>query len=379
MPPTDRHEGMRASRSLLFLVLFLLIACEAEPPAPFQLIPVGFKSLPGWAEDHVEEGLDAFRKGCPRLVARAETAKKWAEVCEKAGHVALADEAHARRFFEDHFTPHRVLGRGKGAGLFTGYYEASLRGAREKDARYRIPVYGRPADLVMVDLGRFRASLRGRVIAGRAEGGELKPYATRAEIEAGALAGKGLEFLWVDDPVDLFFLHIQGSGRVEMKDGSILHLNYAGKNGHDYRSIGAALIARGEISPAEASMPALRKWLTAHPKKMQEIFEGNPSFVFFQERKEEDPIGTLGVPLTAGRSLAIDRAFLPLGAPVWLDTVAPLDASKPLRRLVVAQDTGGAIKGAVRGDLFWGVGEEAERNAGSMKVRGSYYLLLPKD
>lgn len=366
---------MRASRSLLFLVLFLLIACEAEPPAPFQLIPVGFKSLPGWTEDRVEEGLLAFRKSC----ARIETAKEWAGVCEKAKGVPPADTAAARRFFEDHFTPHRVLGEGKVAGLFTGYYEASLRGAWKKDEHYRIPVYGRPADLVMVDLGRFRDELRGRVIAGRVEDGELKPYATRAEIEAGALNGKGLEFLWVDDPVDLFFLHIQGSGRVEMKDGSVLHLSYAGKNGHDYRSIGRELIARGEISKDEASMPALRKWLAAHPEKMKEIFAVNPSFVFFQERKEEGPIGTLGVPLTAGRSLAIDRAFLPLGAPVWLDTVEPLDRNKPLRRLVAAQDTGGAIKGAVRGDLFWGYGEKAERNAGSMKTAGSYYLLLPKN
>ena len=378
MPPTDRHEDMRATRPLFFLVFFLFVACEAEPP-PFRLEPVSFKSLPGWAEDSVEEGLFAFSQGCARLITHSETAKKWAKVCKKAGGLTLVDASAARRFFEDHFTPHRVYAGGEAEGLFTGYYEASLRGAWEKDARYRIPVYGRPADLVMVDLGRFRDALRGRTIAGRVENGELKPYATRAEIEAGALEGKGLELLWVDDPVDLFFLHIQGSGRVEMKNGGTLLLSYDGKNGHDYRSIGSALIERGEISKDKASMSALRKWLTMHPKKMKEIFTVNPSFVFLRERKGGGPIGALGVPLTAGRSLAVDRAFLPLGAPFWLDTVDPLDSSKPLRRLVTAQDTGGAIKGAVRGDLFWGHGEEAEQNAGSMKVKGSYYLLLPKD
>ncbi|MCE2509520.1 MAG: MltA domain-containing protein [Alphaproteobacteria bacterium] len=369
---------MRAFRSLPFLVLFLLAACEAEPPVPFRLEPVGFDSLPGWTEDRLEEGLAAFRKGCGHLVARAETAKAWGGVCKAAEAINPQDAKAARAFFENRFTPHRVLGDGKAEGLFTGYYEASLRGAWERDARYRVPVYGRPADLVMVDLGRFREEWRGEVIAGRVEAGALKPYVTRAEIEAGALSGQGLEILWVDDPVDLFFLHIQGSGRVEMKDGSVLHLNYAGKNGHDYRSIGRELIARGEISKDNASMPALRTWLAAHPERMQELFSINPSFVFFRQRQGEGPIGSLGAPLTPGRSLAVDRAFLPLGAPVWLDTVEPLNRDQPLRRLVVAQDTGGAIKGAVRGDFFWGYGEEAERKAGSMKTTGTYYLLLPK-
>lgn len=368
---------MGALRSLPLLLLFLLAACEAEPPAPFRMEPVGFDALPGWNEDRVEEGLRAFRKGCPRLVANPQTAEKWEGVCKAAETVATETSA-ARAFFETHFVPHRVLGDGKEEGLFTGYYEASLRGAWKRDERYRIPVYGRPADLVMVDLGRFREEWRGETIAGRVEGGTLQPYATRAEIEMGALKDKGLEILWVDDPVDLFFLHIQGSGRVAMKDGSVLHLNYAGKNGHDYRSIGRELIERGEIAKDEASMQGLRRWLKTNPEKMREIFATNPSFVFFQKRDGDGPLGTLGVPLTPGRSLAVDRAFLPLGAPLWLDAVEPLDRDAPLRRLVVAQDTGGAIKGAVRGDFFWGYGEEAERKAGSMKVKGRYYLLLPK-
>ncbi len=373
-----RHEGMRAFRPLFFLALFLLIACEAEPPPPFQLQPVAFDRLPGWEEDRHEEGLEAFRKGCPRLTAPPQGEEKWGAVCRQAAGVPKKDGRAARHFFESAFTPHRVLGDGKAEGLFTGYYEAELEGSWEKDARHRFAVYGRPKDLVMVDLGRFREEYRGETIAGRVEAGQLRPYSTRGEIADGALEGKKLELLWVDDPIDLFFLHIQGSGRVHMKDGSELRLGYAGKNGHRYRSIGRELIARGEISKANASMPALRTWLRAHPEKMSELLAQNPSFVFFRKQEMEGPIGSLGVALTPGRSLAVDRAFLPLGAPLWLDSVTPLNPEEPLRRLVVAQDTGGAIKGAVRGDFFWGFGAAAEKQAGSMKVPGRYYLLLPK-
>ena len=370
---------MPAFRPLFFLTLFLLAACDAPPPPPdFRLQPVDFGALPGWQDGRPEGGLLAFRKGCVRLVVSPQGEKKWGRVCAQAATVPEGDASAARLFFERAFTPHRVLGHGKAEGLFTGYYEAELRGARKRDAHYRFPVYSRPGDLVMVDIGRFREEHRGQTLAGRVQDGRLLPYATRAEIAAGVLAGKGLELLWADDPVDVFFLHIQGSGRVRMQDGSVLRLGYAGKNGHRYRSIGRELIARGEISKEGVSMPALRAWLAAHPEKIPDLLAHNPSFVFFRILERDGPIGSLGVALTPGRSLAVDRAFLPLGAPLWLDSVEPLDPEKPLRRLVVAQDTGGAIKGPVRGDLFWGFGAEAERQAGSMKVSGKYYLLLPK-
>ena len=369
---------MPAFRPLFFLTLFLLAACDAPPPPDFRLQPVDFGALPGWQDGQPEGGLLAFRKGCVRLVVSPQGEKKWGRVCAQAATVPEGDASAARLFFERAFTPHRVLGHGKAEGLFTGYYEAELRGARKRDAHYRFPVYSRPGDLVMVDVGRFREEHRGETLAGRVQDGRLLPYATRAEIAAGVLAGKGLELLWADDPVDVFFLHIQGSGRVRMQDGSVLRLGYAGKNGHRYRSIGRELIARGEISKEGVSMPALRAWLAAHPEKIPDLLAHNPSFVFFRILERDGPIGSLGVALTPGRSLAVDRAFLPLGAPLWLDSVEPLDPEKPLRRLVVAQDTGGAIKGPVRGDLFWGFGAEAERQAGSMNVSGKYYLLLPK-
>lgn len=368
---------MFACRPLLFLLLLLLSACDETPP-PFQLQPVGFDALPGWHQDRLHEGLQAFRKGCVRLTRSPDGKEKWGPVCGQAARVPNGDEMAARLFFERAFTPHRVLGDGTPKGLFTGYYEAELRGSLVKDAQYRFAVYGRPADLVMVNLGRFREEYRGETLAGRVADGQLRPYATRAEIAGGSLDGRGLELLWVDDPVDLFFLHIQGSGRVQMRDGSEWRLGYAGKNGHRYRSIGRELIARGEIPKDAVSMPALRAWLGAHPEKMPDLLAHNPSFVFFRKLEGDGPIGSLGVPLTPQRSLAVDRAFLPLGAPVWLDIVEPLDPDTPLRRLVVAQDTGGAIKGPVRGDFFWGFGKDAEARAGGMKVSGSYYLLLPK-
>jgi len=370
---------MPAFRPLFFLVFFLLAACDApSPPPDFRLQPVDFDALPGWADGRPEGGLLAFRKGCARLIASPQSEKKWGRVCAQAATIPEGDALAARLFFERAFTPHRVLGYGRAEGLFTGYYEAELRGAWKRDAQYRFPIYGRPADLVMVDVGRFREEHRGLTLAGRAQDGALLPYATRAEIAAGALVGKGLELLWADDPVDVFFLHIQGSGRVRMRDGSVLRLGYAGKNGHRYRSIGRELIARGAMSKEGVSMPALRAWLAAHPEKAPDLLAHNPSFVFFRTLERDGPIGSLGVALTPGRSLAVDRAFLPLGAPLWLDSVEPLDPAKPLRRLVVAQDTGGAIKGPVRGDLFWGFGAEAEKQAGSMNVSGQYYLLLPK-
>ncbi len=369
---------MRAFRAFFYLPLFLLAACEVTPPAPFRLEPVGFEALSGWATDTQAEALAAFRKGCARLVLNPATTDAWREACAKANAQPAGDDAKARTFFEANFTPHRVLGEGSVEGLFTGYYEAELNGARQRDSRYRIPVYTRPADLVMVNLGRFRDDLRGEVIAGRVAEGELMPYPTRGEIEAGALEGKGLELLWVDDPVDLFFLHVQGSGRVRMKEGGVLYLSYAGKNGHPYRSIGRALIEENALPRDGASMAKIRAFLAAHPERMQEVFAKNPSFVFFKLREGEAPIGSLGAPLTPGRSLAVDVAFLPLGAPVWLDTKHPIETAKPLRRLVIAQDTGGAIKGPVRGDFFWGAGQEAESLAGAMRATGRYYLLLPK-
>jgi membrane-bound lytic murein transglycosylase A len=234
----------------------------------------------------------------------------------------------------------------------------------------------------MVDLGRFRPDLKGKRIAGKVVDGSLVPYPDRREIEAGALSGRKLEIVWVDDPVGAFFLHVQGSGRVRLADGGELRLGYAAQNGHPYTAIGRELIDRGELRSEDVSLQTIRAWLEAHPGQARELMERNASYVFFQQVKGEGPLGAQGVPLTPGRSLAVDLNFVPLGVPLWLVAGAPSplegEPDRKLRRLVVTQDTGGAIRGPIRGDVFWGFGEEAEAIAGRMKHRGRYWMLLPK-
>jgi membrane-bound lytic murein transglycosylase A len=270
-------------------------------------------------------------------------------------------------------------------GLFTGYYEAELDGSRAPDATYATPIYGRPADLVTVDLVDFRADWKGEAIVGRVVDGQLEPYPDRAAIDGGALAGAGAELIWVADPVDAFFLHIQGSGRVRLADGGTMRVGYAASNGHKFRGIARDLIDMDVLPKEDASMQAVRDWLRANPAEAAALMQKNPRYIFFREITGADalangPIGAQSVPLTPMRSLAVDTKFLPLGVPLWLDTTWPPgspDAGQPLRRLMIAQDTGGAIKGPIRGDFFWGTGEAALDLAGGMKQTGRYYLLLP--
>jgi membrane-bound lytic murein transglycosylase A len=291
--------------------------------------------------------------------------------------VAGDGAAAARAFFEQWFQPLAVLDGGDPVGLFTGYYAPVVEGSRVREGRFTVPLHRTPPELVMVDLGLFRPSLKGERIAGRVEGNRLVPFASRPEIVAGALDGRGLEIMWLADPVDAFFLQIQGSGLVRLPDGSLVRLGYAGQNGHPYTAVGRLLVERGEMTLAEASMQSIRDWVTRNPERGTALLDENLSYVFFEEQQAEGAIGAQGVVLTPGRSLAVDRKYLPLGAPVWLDSAAP-DGARALRRLVVAQDTGGAIRGVVRGDFYWGEGEAAERQAGPMKDRGRYFVLLPR-
>ena len=292
----------------------------------------------------------------------------------------------AREFFEAHFAPYEARNGAEAEGLFTGYFEPELRGATQADGRYAVPLYARPDDLVTVDLGLFRSALLGERLAGRVADGALKPYATRADIDGGALAARGLELVWVDDPIDAFFLHIQGSGRIVFEDGTTRRLAYAATNGHDYFSIGRRLVDIGALSREDVSMQTIRDWLAANPERASEVMHENASYVFFRWLEEgqatDGPVGTQGVVLTAGRSLAVDRRFVPMTVPVWLESAAPdpdpAREDRPLRRLMVAQDSGGAIRGPVRGDVFWGTGAEAGAVAGRMKHAGRYWLLLPR-
>ena len=394
MRPPDATPVRRLA--LLVLGLALLGACAEEkpppeaplPPAALKLTPVDFADLPGWAEDDPAQALEAFRRSCARWAKQtpdkaiggqggfAGTVRDWQPVCARA-----ATAGSARTFFASNFAPFAVGAGDDREGLFTGYYEPLLQGARRPDATYRYPLYRRPSDLVSVDLGQFDPELEGRRIGGRVEKGRLVPYADRAAIDRGALSGRELELLWVDDPVDRFFLEIQGSGQVRLPDGATIRVGYADQNGRPYRAIGKDLIEIGAIPREQMSMQAIRTWLAANPAQAPAMMAKNPSYVFFTEQAPASgPMGAQGVPLTPGRSLAVDRKFLPLGAPVWVDTTAPeLDGERPLRRLMVAQDTGGAIRGAVRGDVFWGAGPRAEHLAGHMKSPGRLFILLPRD
>lgn len=387
----------RPVAAALALLAFLLSACaereEAPRPPALVLEPVAFTALPGWREDDPSGALEAFRRSCARLARQDDgtplapapipgRVADWRPACADAARTPLGADA-ARAFFEAAFTPYRVTDRGRAEGLFTGYYEPLLAGSRTPDGRFRYPLYRRPADLVGVDLGQFDPELSGRRIAGRVEDGRLVPYHPRASIERGALAGRGLELLWLDDPIGKFFLQIQGSGQIRLREGGIVRVGYADQNGHPYYAIGKELAALGAIPKERMSMQAIRAWLAANPAKAPEVMAKNRSYVFFQEQPElagaPGPLGSQGVPLTPGRSLAVDRRFLPLGAPLWLDATAPYpEGKRPLRRLLVAQDTGGAIRGPVRGDLFWGSGPLAEHLAGHMQSPGRLFLLLPR-
>jgi membrane-bound lytic murein transglycosylase A len=380
------------------LVTFALAACppapETEEPDGPRFEPVGFAALDGWRADAHEEALSAFSRSCAALQKRGPETElpgafapsrvaDWLPACAAATAVP-PDAASARAFFEAWFVPVRVRLPDAATGLFTGYYEPLLHGARAPAGPYRHPLYGRPPELVAVDLGRFAADLDGRSIAGRVEEGRLVPFADRAAIDAGALAGRGLELFWVDDPIALFFLHIQGSGRVRLADGQEVRVGYADQNGHVYRAIGRDLVEWQELRPEEVSLQSIRDWLRAHPERAPELMERNPSYVFFRELGPAaaglGPPGAQGVPLQPGRSIAVDRRHVAYGTPVWVETTAPYpEGEQPLRRLMIAQDTGGAIRGHVRGDVFWGAGEAAEWIAGHMQSRGTWYLLLPKD
>lgn len=374
--------------SAVLAVGFVLSACALPPapPAPPQrldLRPASFSDLPDWSRDRAAEALPAFLRSCRRLLAMpaeaavgrnalAGRAADWRRPCELAALLPPGNDEAARLFFEVWFEPFRAAGD----GLFTGYYESELRGSRQPRGPYRHPLYGRPADLVTVDLGRFLPELDGRSIVGRIEDGGLRPYPTQGEIQAGALDGAAPVLFWADDPIDVLLLHIQGSGRMALDDGGSVRLGYAASNGHGFVGIGRLLIERGKIARERASMQAVVAWLQSNPDEAAALIAENPRYIFFREVAGEGPLGAFGVPLTAGRSLAVDRAFVPLGIPLWLDTTEPGGA--PLRRLVIAQDTGAAIKGPVRGDFFWGTGAPAFAQAGRMKSRGGYWLLLPR-
>lgn len=342
------------------------------------LRPANYATVPGWDKDDLREAWPAFLASCNVLVKKTE----WAEPCTIARDVNGMDGKAIRTFFEAFFIPHQVLNAdGSDSGLVTGYYEPLLRGARKRGGAFQTPLHSVPGDMLTIQLASLYPDLKTMRLRGRLEGNRILPYFSRAELmQRNSLAGK--EILWVDDPIEAFFLQIQGSGRVYLSDtNETVRLAYANQNGHPYKSIGRYLVDKGEMTLDQASAQSIKAWYAANPLRREELLNANPSYVFFREEKLTDPKkgpkGSLGVPLTPQRSIAVDTQFIPLGVPVFLATTKP-NSDAALQRLMLAQDTGGAIKNAVRADYFWGFGKEAGEQAGRMKQRGRMWVLLPK-
>ena len=318
---------------------------QIKPQAQPSLRLLDFAELEGWDQDDHLDALKNFITTCDLLKG-----EEWKPICAFAPQAAK-DSDTARAFFEAFFRPVQV---GDGPALFTGYYEPVLNGSLVRTPRFAYPLYRRPPDLV-----------------------DGQPYHSRSMIDAGSLAGRGLELVWIDDPVEVFFLQIQGSGRVMLPNGRMMRVGYAGKNNHPYRSVGQELIRRGTHSPADMSAQSIKSWVRGNPVSGQGLLSSNPSYVFFRRidtlSAAQGPIGAMGRSIATLRSLAVDPAHTPLGAPVWVEK----EGAAPMRRLMVAQDTGGAIKGAQRGDIFFGTGKDAGRQAGNIKDKGRLVQLLP--
>lgn len=368
----------RIGISLCALAMGILSSCT---PPPVKQAGIGeavsWEALPGWQQDQQQQALPALLAQCPRMVKKATN---WKAICDAAKHLNNADSDAMRAFMQRYFQPHEILGLNETKeGLITGYYEPILNGSRTPSERYRFPLYKRPQGMLQIDLGDLYPELKGKRVRGRIEGNKVVPFYDRAAIDGEKPPLVGEELLWVDDPTAAFFLHVQGSGRVRLEDGSMTGVGYADQNGHPYRSIGKVLIERGELTKESVTLFTIAQWLQENPSQAQALLNENPSYVFFVERNDlqNGPRGSLNVPLTAERSVAIDRKIIPLGTPLWLSTQLP-DSQHPYQRLVFAQDTGGAINGPVRADLFFGSGEQAERYAGTMKQRGQLFALLPK-
>ena len=388
---------MRLLRAAAAAAIVTLAGCQIVPtvPTPPAVPPphavyslAGFDALPAWKDDDAAAAWPAFLASCKALLARAAVRPVWSDVCAAAGAVDPHAAAAVRGFFELHFTPWRVASSDGGeTGLVTGYYEPLLAGAYARSATYTTPLYAEPDDLLTVDLATLYPELRGKRVRGRLDGRRVVPYWTRADIDAGRAGPAARALVWVTDPVDAFFLQIQGSGRIALPDGNVLRLGYADQNGQPYRSIARVLIDRGEMTVDQASMQSIRQWGVEHSDRLEALLDENPSYVFFRilpapapgslEAQIDGPTGSLGVPLLARRAIAVDPHAIPLGAPVWLATTKPL-SDEPLQRLVMAQDTGGAIRGPLRADFFWGFGDDAGREAGRMRQQGRMWLLWPK-
>ncbi len=349
---------------------------EVKPPAEKPLQPANWADLPGWPSDDIAASFQTLKTSCIGLGGK----DVWRAVCAEVRGMATTDQAELRAWFESRFRPWQLVNPdGTRTGLITGYYEPVLRGSRTRGKPYLYPAFAPPDDLIDVELGDLYPELKHMRLRGRVEGRKLVPYWSRAEWTQQEPDRSPQALLWLDDALDFFFMQIQGSGQVVLDDGSRVRLSYADQNGHPYRSIGRWLADQGELPIEQTSMQGIKTWAKTHPARVQELMNANPSLVFFREVPADGagPPGAMGLALTPERSVAVDPRSVPLGAPIWLDTTWPSE-ERPLRRMVVAQDTGGAIRGVVRADFYWGSGAEAGAAAGKMRQQGQMWILMPQ-
>ncbi len=387
------------TKLLVTTLLFFLIALGAcawwfwfaQPASMFK--QVTFKQLPGWESAELKKSLLTFQTSCrafikqnPEKIVGTEhielKVKDWQPACDAALAVNPVTEKTAKAFFHEWFLPVEFYDKKSGPGLFTGYYVPAIKGSYTQSKEFSVPLYETPKDLVTVNLSVFFNDLKNRRIFGRVKNNRLVPYYSRKQINEGALKGKAHVLAWINSPIDRLFLEIQGSGVIELENGQTLSVGYDAQNGMPYTAIAAVLIRKGVMSRDTASMQTIKRYLTEHPEELDAVINQNKSFVFFRKMDQGVALGTQGVSLTAGYSLAVDTQWIPLGTPLWLNTTRPdsqhPNISKPMQRLMIAQDTGGAIRGKIRGDVFWGEGDKATLIAGHMKNSGHYWLLLPR-
>jgi len=379
MPGNGPLNSKQLTRLVSLLCsVFLLASCALfKPREPGIGKAIAWESIHGWKQDNHAEIWPALKNNCAVLSNKPA----WKEICTRVDALDNPDSDQARKFIETWFVPHQLYAQGgKRDGLITGYYEPLLFGSMIPDDQYRYPVYQRPDSLLIIELGSLYPDLKNMRLRGRQVGNRIIPFYSREEIEANRDLLSGHELLWLDDRDAVFFLHIQGSGRVRLPDGKTIGVGYSNQNGHPYVAIGRVLLKRGELKRDEISLFSIRQWLRDNPEKSVSLLNENPSYIFFvvREAPEMGPIGSLNTPLTAQRSIAIDPKLVRLGTPIWLSTNYPGEPERKYQRLVIAQDTGGAIKGTLRADLFWGHGEIAEQSAGVMQEKGSMIVLLPR-
>ena len=354
-----------------------------------QLEPVAWSDIAGWPADDHAAAFRTFLKSCRAIVAakavgRHAVSSALAGACRSAFKVHPVTAAKARTFFERHFVPLRIARLGETDGFLTGYYEPVVAGSRIRTSEYTVPMYRRPPDLILEAPSMAGGVPANKGRAFRMEGDTRVPYHDRAAIDGGALAGKGLEICWLKDPIDAFFIHIQGSARIRLEDGAVLRLNYDGHNGNPYTAVGGVLVRRNAVPKEEMSMDRIRQWMQENPAEAPALRQENRAFVFFRIAalaNNEEAVGAQGIPLTADRSIAVDRVLHAYGTPFWIDAQLPLaglSSQDVFRRLMIAQDTGSAIVGPARADIYFGAGDDAGGVAGRIKHPGRFVMLLPK-